>query len=285
MKKGIIQLMTGVGLTTSMVMAQNREHYKPLAPEMNALVTPAALNPASIRGMDIPGEQLPAFLATTSKAIESSLKFMEEQACDDAVAVVETLDKAEHNPKTVLAVAFAKPMVQALPGISEVVRDTVSQEYNEADDALFAAYAAEVVEAVGAISSDTDPEAETAVRMAIAAAAFVNGATGGAGELAAALNALLPEDYQGPFENGETLVTLAALESAGAYDAMTRATGVDINIGILLPPPPAPVPFDTQVTRKETFLDNFPGRKQEPPLPPIPDPYQNQCGCAVFILP
>jgi len=254
---------------------------------LNALVAPAALNPASICDMEIPGDQLPAFLATTCQAVEASLKFMGEQAEDNAAVVKESLDKAEGNPNLVLAAAFAKPMVQSLPYITDSVFDTVDQEANEMDDAQFAAAAKEVVEAVGAISADSEPESVTAVRMAIAAAAFVNGATGDAGELAAALNAMLPADFQGPYD-GETLVTLAfaGLGDDAAYEAMTEITGVEILIKHLLPPPPAPVPFDTQLTRRP--VGNFHDRWPKPPgekEPPVGDAYNNQCGCAVFVRP
>ena len=279
MKKGIVTILTGVGIATSLTMVQ-AQAIKPLAAEMRPLVARAAQNPASIQDMEIPAEQLPAFVANTCKAIEKSLRFMSDQAVQESIVAVESLDKAVKNPQPVLEASFAKPMVQALPGISASLRNSLSQSSNRLDNAQHKALAQNVVSNVGAIATeDAVSEAEVAVRMALASAAFVNAASDEQDALADSLNALLPEAYRGPFESGETLVSLAAMETPGAYAEMTSITGVDILIEVLLPPPPPPVPFETPLSQQHTFVDNFPGK--DLPYPPFLLPYNNQCGCQI----
>jgi len=288
-----ITMLAGVALATS-AMAQDggrsSRMLKSLAPEIAPKVAQAAQNPRSIRDMEIPAEQLPIFLATTSKAIESSLNFMDKQALGMAEAAHEVLEKARSagTKKLVLSTAFAVPMVQALPTISEKVRPGLSQVTNNLDNAQYAAVAKEVVGNTGTISAGMgDAENVVAVRMALAAALFVTGAKEDGDELAVSLNALLPADYQGPFdESGSTLVTMASLLKADGYRQMTQATGVDtlltgvdILIEQLLPPPPPPPPFNPQLQRDAEFLEGLVPGSPDLPLPPIPDPYSNQCGC------
>ena len=132
------------------------------------------------------------------------------------------------------------------------------------------------------------PNAEdvTAVRMAMAAALFVQGAEDPK-ELAAALNALLPAEFQGPFDDGATLVTLAAEMKPEAYAKMTQITGTktllegsDIVIAVVYPNPPPPQPFNTPIVREPKF-HQIPDK----PLPPLPPGYNNQCGCRFVVLP
>ncbi len=279
MQMGFTRILIGVGVTTSMLMAQEASRpasvLKALTPDVAALVAPAARNPSSIEDMNIPADLLPSFMSTTFQAIEGTLNFMDEQAKVEADVAVETLNKADANKKTILATAFASPMVQALPGISDAVKDGINQASNSVNNAQmsnsqYSGTATEVVRNVGSMSAAKDPENVVAVRMAFASAAFVNGSSeDGKASLADSLNATLPADYRGPYENGDTLVTLATQGTPDAYKQMTKITGVDIVMELLQLPPPPPVPFGEYVQRQRIPIP-------VEDIPPVPPPYNNQ---------
>lgn len=286
--KNTVKLLIGVGLVSSVASAQqnpapvstSRVTYKELAPQVAAMVTPAARNPSAIGSMDIPEDQLATYFVRVVRAIENSQEFGDKQVLDIADAALAIVSKAPVDQRVgLLAAAFTQPMTEALTGVSESIGTQTRQDHYELTDDQFKGIATAVVREVNTQSARVDSEATVAVRMALAAATFASGANETQRDpLAQSLNTMIPEAFQKP--DPETNKTLIGLAMNKQYERITQITGVPLWIDRTLPPPPPPMPFNVRPSNDPVLMD--PGRypllpkDEDGPFPPIPPPYNNQ---------